>query len=246
MEWQAEGLVIGVRRHGETSVILDLFTALRGRHVGMVLGGRSRKLRPVLQPGNGVLATWRARLEEQMGTFAIEPTRLRAGEIMRKAGALHALNHLCGLARLLPERDPHPDLHDRFAELMDGLDDSRTLAPRLVDFELALLADLGFGLDLTCCAATGSREDLAYVSPRTGRAVSRVAGEPYRDRIMALPAFLIEEADETRFSRVTTAEALSGFRLTEYFLKRDIFEPRGLLMPEARRAYLATLSSESP
>lgn len=241
MEWQEPGVVIGVRKHGETSVILELFTARHGRHVGMVLGGRSRRLRPVLQAGNAVLSTWRARIEEQMGTFTVEPLQMRAGQIMQQAAALHALNHLCGLARLLPERDPHPDLHGRFTALLDGLDHPGRLAPRLVEFELALLADLGFGLDLERCAATGTTDDLAFVSPRTGRAVCRAAGEPYRDRIMLLPRFLVDDQDIVDIART---DVLSGFRLTEHFLRRDVFAPRGLALPEARCAYLAAVFPE--
>lgn len=234
MEWQEAGVVVGVRIHGETSVILEIFTAAHGRHVGIVPGGRSRRLRPVLQPGNIVLATWRARLEEQMGTFAVEPLRMRAGQAMQEAAALHALNHLSGLSRLLPERDPHPALHARLASLLEGLHAPAALAPHIVEFELALLADLGFGLDLECCAATGQRDDLAFVSPRTGRAVSRSAGEPYRDRILALPRFLTGET----VTEIADAEIVTGFQLTEFFLRRDVFAPRGLPLPAARRAYL--------
>ncbi len=241
MEWQDEGVVIGLRKHGETSVILEIMTAARGRHVGMVLGGRSRRLRALLQPGNGILATWRARLDEHIGTFAVEPLQMRAGRIMESALALHALNHLCALVRLLPERDPHPDLHARFGRMLDVLDDRQTLPRLMVEFELSLLADLGFGLDLTSCAATGATTGLAYVSPRTGRAVTRDAGEPYRNRILALPAFLLEEGDEPPSGTVEADDLRAGFQLTRHFLERDIFLPRGLAMPESRQAYLAAL-----
>ena len=236
MEWCDEGLVVGVRTHGETSVILDLFTPQRGRHLGMVLGGRSRRLRPLLQPGNGLLATWRARIDEHMGTYTVEALRMRAGQIMESASALHALNHLCALIRLLPERDPHPGLHERFEHMLDRLDDRQGLPPMLVRFELLLLSDLGFGLDLECCGATGVREDLAYVSPRTGRAVSRAAGAPYRDRILVLPGFLSADSEER--SEVPADDILDGFRLTEHFLKRDVFGPRGLSIPPDRQSYL--------
>ncbi len=238
MEWRDEGVVIGIRRHGETSAILELFTPERGRHLGMVLGGRSRRLRPVLQPGNSVLANWRARLDDHMGHYTVEALRLRAAGIIDDALALYALNHLCVLVRLLPERDPHPALHGDLAVLLDRLHERETLPAMIVRFELRLLADLGFGLDLGRCAATGRRDDLAYVSPRTGRAVSRAAGDPYRDRILALPAFLTEAGDT---AAAEIHEIQAGFRLTEYFLKRDVFAPRGLTLPDARRAYLAAL-----
>ena len=239
MEWRDEGVVIGIRRHGETSVIVDLLTPERGRHLGMVLGGRSRRLRPVLQPGNSVVATWRARLDDHMGHYAIEALRLRAAGIIDDALALHALNHLCVLVRLLPERDPHPALHDDLAALLDRLGERETLPAMIVKFELRLLADLGFGLDLDRCAATGRCDDLAYVSPRSGRAVSRIAGEPYRDRILALPAFLTAPDGEATVADMPELQA--GFRLTEFFLTRNVLAPRGLTLPDARRAYLAAL-----
>ena len=242
MEWRDEGLVIGVRKHGETSVILELMTSERGRHLGVVPGGRSRRLRPLLQPGNEVLATWRARLDEHIGTFAVEALRMRAGQIMDSAMALHALNHLCALARLLPERDPHPELHTDLVDMLGVLDDRQRLPDRIVRFELRLLADLGFGLDLGRCALTGSRTDLAFVSPRTGRAVSRMVGEPYRDKILALPAFLAAEPEKVG-AEVPREDLLAGFMLTEYFLRRDIFTPRGLGLPASRQAYLGALFS---
>ena len=242
MEWCDEGLVIGVRTYGETSVILDLLTPERGRHLGMVLGGRSRRLRPLLQPGNSLMATWRARIDEHLGTFTVETLRMRAGQIMESAAALHALNHLCAMVRLLPERDPHPDLYRTFEDMLDRLDDRAGMPPMMVRFELLMLTELGFGLDLERCGATGTREDLAFVSPRTGRAVCRLAGTPYRDRILALPAFLMAgESDprpESARQPVSQEDLRQGFLLTEHFLKRDVFAPRGLEMPIDRQAYL--------
>ncbi len=241
MEWRDEGLVIGVRKYGETSAILEILTPERGRHIGVVLGGRSRRMRSLLQPGNGVIATWRARLDEHIGTFAVEPLRMRAGRIMESALALHALNHLCALVRLLPERDPHPDLHRRFGAMLDLLDDRQALPRLMVRFELALLTDLGFGLDLESCAATGTRTDLAFVSPRTGRAIGRAAGEPYRNRVLILPGFL--HLEQNSGQDISPEDLRAGFRLTQHFLERDIFAPRGLTLPDARQAYLAALFS---
>jgi DNA repair protein RecO (recombination protein O) len=244
MEWQDQGIVIGARRLGETSVILEVFTQVHGRHLGVVRGGRSRRLRAVLQPANEVMVTWKARIDDHMGSFVIEPLHMRAAEVMARAVSLHAVNHLCALARLLPERDPHIALQGRFLGLLAGLDARADLGADLVRFELALLAELGFGLDLSRCAVSGRREDLAFVSPKTGRAVSRVAGAPYRDRILVLPPFLAAEAVEAdaTMAEVSLDDLFAGFRLTEYFLRRNVFGPRGLDMPDARRAYLAALS----
>ena len=240
MEWQDRGVVLGGRAYGETSVIVELLTAHHGRHLGVVRGGRSRRLRPVLQPGNTVAAIWRARIDDHMGTYAIEPLALRAGRFLDSVGPLQAVNHLCGLGRLLPERDPHAILHDMLDAMMDGIEDRTRLPLQMIQFELALLAELGFGLDLTRCAVTNSREGLRYVSPKTGRAVSESAGAPYRDRLLILPAFLRPESGADSISGEDLA---AGFRLTEYFLNRDVFAPRNLSPPNARRSYLATVLS---
>ncbi|UDL95402.1 DNA repair protein RecO [Lichenihabitans sp. PAMC28606] len=238
MEWRDDGIVVGIRRHGETSVILDLVTRQHGRHLGFVHGGRSRRLRPSLQPGNGVEAVWRSRVEHDLGTYTIEPRRMRASRAMETARGLHALNHLCGLARLLPEREPHPRLHDRLEMILEAVDDRAVTPLAIVFFELDLLTELGFGLDLSVCVATGRNDDLAFVSPKSGRAVSRSAGEPYADRMLVLPAFLIDETAE-----VSPGDLVAAFRLAEYFLMRDVFVPRGLAMQTARHAYLKSLDA---
>lgn len=240
MEWRDAGIVVGVRRHGETSVILDVLTRGHGRHLGLVRGGRSRRQQPVLQPGNDVEVTWRARIDDQLGSYVVEPVKLRAGRLMESAVTLHALSYVCALVRLLPERDPHPELHERVEELLDRLDTGLASAVDVVLFELALLGELGFGLDLDRCAVTGTTQDLAFVSPRTGRAVCREAGRPYADRILELPGFIREEGPQVP---VDAAAVAAGFRLTEHFLIRDVFGPRGEAMPAARFAYLRALLS---
>ena len=238
MEWRCEGLIIGVRRHGESGAIVELMTRERGRCAGLVRGGRSRRLQTLLQPGNSVDAAWRARLEEHLGQFTVEPLRSRAGALMESAQALHGLNHMTGLLRLLPERDPHPALYDGAAVIVEHLHDPRVAPALLVRFELALLAELGFGLDLSQCAASGVRDGLAYISPKSGRAVSRAAGAPYGERLLALPLFLTDDCDPDLPSR---ADVLAGFKLTGFFLGRSIYEPRGLGLPDARAALIAGL-----
>ncbi|WP_298350974.1 DNA repair protein RecO [Rhodoblastus sp.] len=234
MEWSERGLILGCRKHGETSVILELMTRAHGRHLGVVRGGRSKAMQPVLQPGNEVAAVWRARLEEHLGLFAVEAAVLRTDLLLSNPQGLRGVNWLGALLRLLAERDPHPGLYDRAQVLLEHL--ATPLAPALfVHFELALLAELGFGLDLEQCAATGARDELVFVSPKSGRAVSREAGAPWAARLLPLPAFL-REAPGLPVEREKLREA---FRLTEFFLTRDIFAPRGLTAPDSRAAFIA-------
>ena len=237
MEWRDEGLVLGVRRHGEQSVVLEAMTRAHGRYLGLVRGGRSHRLGAALQPGNTVALVWRARLDEHLGAFAIEPVTLRAGRLIGSALALAGLNYLSALARLLPERDPHQQVYEAVTLVADRLDDP-ALAPALVArFEAQMLAECGFRLDLSRCAATGSREDLVYVSPRSGRAVSAEAGAPWRERLLPLPAFLREDASLK--APPSAAEVDEAFRLTGHFLERDLFPGRGDFLAPARRAFLA-------
>ncbi|MBP2560636.1 DNA repair protein RecO (recombination protein O) [Neorhizobium galegae] len=234
MQWQDEAIIIGVKRHGETSVIAELMTRDRGRHLGLVRSGRSRAMQPVLQAGNRVEAVWRARLDEHLGEFKLEPVRLRAAKLMETATAVYGVQAMGALLRLLPERDPHPHLFDALDIILDAFDDPSDAGELFVRFELAVLNDLGFGLDLTECAATGGRQDLIYVSPKSGRAVSREAGAPYADRMLALPGFLSEGAASAA-DRDSMAEA---FRLTGYFLHRHVYEPRGLTENAARDGFV--------
>ncbi len=190
MEWTDTGIVLGTRRHGEANAILELMTREHGRHLGLVRGGAGTRLKPVLQAGNSVLATWRARLDEHLGHFTIEGLDLRAASFLPAAHAVYGVTHLAALMRLLPERDPHEFVFEALDAALDQLGDPATVAVLAARFELQLLAELGFGLDLSVCAATGTATDLVYVSPKSGRAVSRAAGEPWRDRLLVLPAFL--------------------------------------------------------
>ncbi|SKA36072.1 DNA repair protein RecO [Consotaella salsifontis] len=251
MEWREEAIVLGVRRHGESSVITELMTRSRGRHLGLVRGGRSRRLQPVLQPGNQVQVTWRARLDEHMGTFAVEPTELRAARLMESSLGLHGVQLLAAHLRLLPERDPHPRLYDGLRIILDHLAsegaglsalnrrEGIAAGEMILRFEIELLAELGFGLDLSCCAATGAHDDLAYVSPKSGRAVSRVAGAPWKEKLLPLPAFLVEAVPSS------AADVSAGFLLTGYFLSRHVFEPRGLEAPSSRDAFIAAVAMDA-
>jgi len=239
MEWTDEGTIIGLKAHGESAAILEVMTRDHGRHLGLVRGGRSAKAQAPLQPGNSVSLTWRARLDEHLGEYKVELLTSHAARLIEAPVALYGLATVAGLLRLLPERDPHPGLYEGFSVLIAHLDEQRLAPALVVRFELAMLSELGFGLDLARCAATGSTDDLSHVSPKSGKAVSRPAAQPYLDRLLALPAFLVEGQGGRQPS---AADILSGFALTGFFLRRHLFEPRGLQEPpeRARLVELAT------
>lgn len=242
MQWSDEGIVLGARRLGEASVILELMTALRGRQLGVVRGGRSKRLAPVLQPGNRVQATWRARLDDQLGVFKVEPVSLRAAAIIDRPLALFALQVLVGHLRLLTERESHQGLHDAAEAAMAGF--AASSGPEPIDigtfmarFELALLEESGFGLDLSRCAVTGATEGLVFVSPRSGRAVSAEGARGYEERLLVLPALLTGG----RGANDAATALEDAFRLTGHFLDRDVYAPRGLEEPAARREFVSRL-----
>ena len=239
MQWSDEGFVLSVRRHGETSSIVNLLTCEHGRHAGLVRGGVSSRQRGTLQPGNLVAATWRARLEEHLGSLTIEPIRAIAAGLLDRPGPLAALISVCALVEAsLPEREVHPQLFEDMSSLMAMLDGPDWCAA-YTRWELSLLTEAGFGLDLSACAATGVNDHLIYVSPKSGRAVSASAGERYRDRLLPLPRFLVDDA-------VATPDDLAaGLRLTGYFIDRHILAPHGRVMPDAR-ARLLQLATKSP
>src|SRR5215475_6583352 len=214
VQWADIGVVLGARRHGETSAVVELMTREHGRHLGLVRGGSGPRLKPVLQTGNLVSATWRARLDENLGYYVVEAMDLRAASYLWVAHALYGLHHLAALCRLLPERDPHQPVFDLLEHTIAGLGSPLPAAALVAYFELQLLAELGFGLDLESCAATGATADLIYVSPKSGRAVSRQAGEPWRDKLLALPAFLSAETQEVPARTPSAAELRDAFALT--------------------------------
>jgi len=238
MEWTDTGIVLGTRKHGEANAILELMTRAHGRHLGLVRGGAGSRLKPVLQPGNMVMATWRARLDEHLGYFTVEGTDLRAASYLDAAHALYGVTHLAALCRLLPERDPHEAVFEALDEALGHLGDPAAVAVLAARFELNLLAELGFGLDLSACAATGVVADLAYVSPKSGRAVSRAAGEPWRERLLALPAFFADEDAP----HPSADDLAAGFALTGFFLQRHLYAPRDATLPEARAQFIAAVT----
>jgi len=238
MEWTDEGIVLGSRRHGEANAIAEIMTLGHGRHLGLVRGGAGSRLRPLLQPGNDLRVVWRARLDEHLGHYTVEPLKLHPASMLGASHVVYGVTHLAALCRLLPERDPHPDVHGWLSAALGQLDDPFEAGAQVVRFELRMLAELGFGLDLSSCAATGGANELSYVSPRSGRAVSRSAGEPWHDRLLRLPAFVI---GEEAASPATLEELADGFALTGFFLARHVLEPRGLTFAEARDGFLGAV-----
>jgi DNA repair protein RecO (recombination protein O) len=244
MEWTDEGIVLGVRRHGESSAIVELLTRSHGRHLGLVRGGAGSRMRPLLQPGNSVSAVWRARLDEHLGYYILEGTKLRAATMLASSHAVYGVTHLASLARLLPERDPHEDIYEMLERTLEDFDDIGISAIHLIKFELAMLAELGFGLDLETCAATGQTAELIYVSPKSGGAVSRQAGDPWRERLLRLPAFLRASEDDRQENLQGKLQVWSdqdlqdGFRLTGLFLLRHVLEPRGQGHSDARDGFI--------
>ncbi|MEM7291301.1 MAG: DNA repair protein RecO [Pseudomonadota bacterium] len=240
MEWQDEGLILGFRKHGETSAIVELMTLEHGRHLGLVRGGRSKRLRPVLQPGNFVRAAWQARLEDHLGTYALEPVNLRAAELMADPAAIFGVQTLASHLRLLPERDPHPGLYRASCVLIENLAHAEISASLLVRFELAMLEELGFGLDLEKCASNGQTGELAFVSPKSGRAVSRQAGTPWAEKMFSLPGFLNRHSAD--WGRVPDKTQLKdGFDLSRYFFEQHIYGPRGMQAPDERASFMRAI-----
>lgn len=238
MEWRDQGILLGTRRHGETSTIIEVFTPDHGRHAGIVRGGTSRKIAPILQPGAQLDLTWRARLEDHIGAFTVEPVRSRAAIAMGGRLALAGLNAVTGLASFcLPEREVHLPLYRRTEALLDllGQDDLWPLA--YLRWELSLLEELGYGLDLTSCAVTGATEGLVYVSPKSGRAVSRAGAGDWADRLLPLPDVLRGVGD------AGDAQIAEGFRTTGYFLTHHLAAGLGgKPLPQARARYVEAFS----
>jgi DNA repair protein RecO (recombination protein O) len=237
MDFSDEGILISAKPLGEANTVAELLTARHGRHLGLVRGGRSRRMRPLMQLGNVLSVTWRARLADHLGGYNLELIEPYAARVLDDQAALAAIGSLTGLTKQLPERDPHPQLYRGALEVLQALDDANVWPALLVRWEMMLLQDLGFGLDLSECAATGTDADLIYVSPRSGRAVSRDAGQPFCDRLLKLPRFLLEDD-----ASPAPSDILAGFALTGHFLERDVLAPQGLASPAARTRLIELLA----
>jgi DNA repair protein RecO (recombination protein O) len=239
MDWQDHGTILSARPHGENSMIVELFTADHGRHAGVVRGGASRKMVGLLQPGNRVSATWRARLEDHLGSFTIEPLQSRT-VILSDRLALAGLNATCALLRFtLPERESHMRVFASSEALFDLFVEGGDWATEYLRWEMGLLEEMGYGLDLSQCAVTGTRDDLAYVSPRTGRAVSREAAGEWAPKLLHLPLFLLGQGP------ASGAEIAQGLRLTGFFLGERMAPDLGNRpLPEARNRLVDLLARQ--
>jgi len=236
IEWRDEGTVLAVRKHGETSVIAEVFTESHGRAAGVVRGGTSRRIAPALQPGSQVAVAWRARLEEHLGAFIVEPVRSRAAVAMGGRLPLAGLNAVVTLlSAVLPERDPHPALHARTTALLDLLDNEEVWPLAYLRWEVALLAEMGFALDLARCAVTGAREGLVHVSPRSGRAVSAAGAGDWADRMLPLPPVLRGAGD------AGPDEIATALHTTGYFIENRLIRSLGDRPMPAARARLVSV-----
>jgi len=240
MEWRDQGILLRMRRHGEGSAIVDMFTAEHGRHAGVIRGGASRKMAPILQPGAQLDLLWRARLEDHLGSYQAELMRSRAGAALSGRLALAGLNAVTGLlAFCLPDREPHPDLYLRSERLLDLLGQDEIWPLAYLQWEMALLEELGFGLDLSCCAVSGALEELIYISPKSGRAVSRASAGEWADRLLPLPAVMRGEGE------AGTGEILQGLSTTGFFLEHRLAPSLGNTpLPEARGRFLDVLTRQ--
>ncbi|PXW84400.1 DNA replication and repair protein RecO [Ruegeria sp. P4] len=238
MDWRDQGILLTVRRHGESSALIEVFTQAHGRHAGLVRGGASRKMAPHLQPGAQLDLTWSARLEDHLGTYKAEPLRSRAASALSGRLALSGLNAVCALlAFALPDREAYPELYLRSEALLDLLDNEDLWPLGYLRWELSLLEDLGYGLDLSCCAVTGATEGLMYVSPKTGRAVSEAGAGEWADRLLPLPPVMRGEGDGEDI------EILTALRTTGFFFESKLAPALGNRpVPEARGRFLDALS----
>jgi DNA repair protein RecO (recombination protein O) len=238
MEWRGTAILLNVRRHGETSAIIEVFSEEKGRHAGIVRGGTSRKVAPILQPGAQLDVAWRARLEDHIGAFTVEPVRSRAALVMSDRLALAGLNAVTGLLSFcLPEREVHAALYRRTEQLLDLLGQNEVWPLAYLRWEVAFLEDMGFGLDLSECAVTGATDDLIYVSPKTGRAVSKAGAGIWAERLLPLPDVLRGEGD------APDAEIVQALETTGYFLSAHLAPDLGTRpLPDARQRFVAAFT----
>ncbi len=238
IEWRDDAVLLATRRHGESAAIVSVLSRSHGRHHGLVPGGAGQKMRPNLQPGNSLAVVWRARLAESLGTMTCEMTNAYAARFFHDQDRLSCLSSACALIEaLVPEREPNEALFCATEALLEGLA-GPAWSSIYAHWELALLRTLGYGIDLSCCTVSGANDDLAYVSPKSGRAVSRSSGEAYRDKLLALPAFLLDSTPGEG------SEILAALRLSGYFLDRYVRTHHSAPLPVARQRLCERLGTQ--
>lgn len=235
IRWRDEGILLAVRKHGETAAIVELFTAAHGLAAGVVRGGAGRRMAPVLQPGAQLAVEWSARLEAHLGHFTVEPERSRVAKVMGDRQALAGLNAVCAMLRFaLAEREPHAGLYARSRAILDLLGQGDLWPLAYLQWELALLEEAGFGLDLSACAVTGVREGLRYVSPRSGRAVSAAGAGAWADRLLPLPGVMLGQGGDDAGIR-------EGLRVTGWFWEHKVAPALSRRLPAARARLIQSL-----
>ena len=241
MEWSDEAIILAARPHGEGHAVVDLFTPERGRWAGLVFGGSGRRMAPIVQPGNSVQAVWQGRLEESLGNFNLELTVPRAAHVMQERLCLAGLSAACAMAvACLPEREPHENTYRAMEVLLSNFEDLDIWPALMARWELGLLGDMGFGLTLDRCVATGSRDNLVYVSPKSACAVSKEAGAPYKDKMLMLPPFLKGDGGD-----ISLGSALEALNTTGYFIETRILHLINQTLPEARIRVISLLQEKA-
>ncbi|MEM1395925.1 MAG: DNA repair protein RecO [Pseudomonadota bacterium] len=243
MEFTDEGIILSARANGENHAVAEVLTAAHGKWAGLVYGGQGKKMRPVLQPGNRARCVWKGRVADSLGHFSLELDEPVAAATLHNRLALTGLSAACVVAQaVLPERQPDVGVYNALGVVLDHLDDIDLWPALLARWELGVLSAVGFGLTLDKCAATGTSEDLAYVSPKSAQAVSAEAGAPYEDRMLRLPSFLTAvNATET----IELADAIDALTLTGYFLETRVLHAANQPLPEARRRLVELLTAET-
>ena len=231
MEWQENGYVISTRKYGENAVILDAFTRERGRFQGLVRGGMGRSKRSLLQVGNLLKLNWRARIEDQLGQYQVEAIKLNTGYIISSKLAPLGLSSICELLKILPDRQAYAQLYDSFETVLTHLVEDDNWLPLLIKWQIGFLQQMGYGLDLSQCAVTGTVDNLRYISPKTGRAVCEDVGLPYKGKLFVIPPFIYGDYEQ----EITADHLFEGFKITEFFLKKHIYNVQNLPFPEAQK-----------
>lgn len=229
IEWREDGILLATRKHGETAAIIDVFTPAHGRHLGVVRGGAGRRMGPILQPGAQLDLAWKARLEEHMGAFTVEPIRSRAAAVMGDPLALAGQNAVLGLLSFaLAERQPHAELYAQTENLLDLIVETPAWPLAYLQWEMALLESLGFAMELKTCAVTGAFDDLAYISPKSGRAVSQAGAGDWADRLLPLYPVLLGQG------AATDADIGQAMQVTGFFLEKGLAAEKARDLPDAR------------